>query len=64
MITSVRFCLSYDLLNANLSPSDFVYLNEEMSCCNGGHDDLTFWCRKCYITFGHSIIYDMTLSTE
>ena len=28
MITSVRFSLSYDPLNANLSPSKFVNFNE------------------------------------
>ena len=28
MITSVRFCLSNDLLNAILSPSKFVFLND------------------------------------
>ena len=30
MITSVRFCLSYDLLNAVLSPSKFVYIHENI----------------------------------
>ena len=33
MITSVRFCLSYDLLNAFLWPSKFVYFNENLHCC-------------------------------
>ena len=28
MITSVRFCLSYNLLNVILLPSKFVYFNE------------------------------------
>ena len=32
-ITSVRFCLSYDLLNAILSPSNCVYFNEKLHCC-------------------------------
>ena len=30
MITSVRFCLSYDLLNVILSPSKFVYFTENL----------------------------------
>ena len=28
MITSVRFCLSYDLINVILSPLKFIYFNE------------------------------------
>ena len=46
MITHVRFCLSYDLLNAILSPSKCVYFNGNLYCCNG-HSR-----RKCYVTFG------------
>ena len=57
MITSVRFCLSYDLLNAILSPSKFVYFNDNLH-------DVTCSHRKCYVTCGHNIIYDMTLTTE
>ena len=34
MITRERFCLLYDLLNAILSPSKFVYFNENLHCCN------------------------------
>ena len=34
MITSVRFCLSYDALNVTLSPSKFVYFNEKLHCCH------------------------------
>ena len=64
MIMSVRFCLSYDLLNAFLSPSKFVYFNEKMHCCNGCPHDATCARLKCYVTGGHNIIYDMTLSTE
>ena len=30
IITSLRFCLSYDLLNVILSPSKFVYFNENL----------------------------------
>ena len=61
MITSVRFCLFFDFLNAILSPSKFVYFNENLHCCKGGRYDVT--CR-CYVTCGHNIVYDMTLSTE
>ena len=32
MITCVRFCLSYDLLNAILSQSKFVYFKEILNC--------------------------------
>ena len=41
MITSVRFCLSYDLLSMSLSPLlKFVYFNENLHCCNGGRHEL------------------------
>ena len=53
MITSVRFCLSYDLLNAILTPSkfvNFVYFNENLHCCNRRIHDLTCFRRKCYVT--------------
>ena len=40
MITSVRLCLSYDLLNVILSPSKFVYFNENLHCCNGRCPDI------------------------
>ena len=61
---SVRFCLSYDLLNAILAPSEFGYFNENLHCCNRRGHDVTFSRRKCYGTCGHNIIYNMTLSTE
>ena len=64
MITSVRFCLSYDLLNVILSPSKFVYFNENLNCCNGRRHDVTCSRGKCNVTCGHKIIYDMTLATE
>ena len=64
MIMSVRFCLSYDLLNAILSPSKVVYFNEKLHCCNGSGHDFTCSRQKCYVTCGHNIIYDITLSTE
>ena len=64
MILSVRLCLSYDFLNAVLSPSKCVYFNENLHCCNGRRHDVTWFRRKCYAKFGHNIIYDMTLSIE
>ena len=44
MITSVRFCLSYDLLNAILLPPKFVNYNEILHCCNGRCHDVTCSC--------------------
>ena len=41
MITSVRFCLSYDLLNAILSPSRFFYFNKNLHCCHRCRHDVT-----------------------
>ena len=64
MIMSVWFCLSYDFLNRILLPSKFVYFNENLHCCNGHCHDVTCSRRKCYVTCGHNIIYDMTVSTE
>ena len=64
MIRTVRFCLSYDFLNAILSPSKFVYFNENLHCCNRRHHVVTCSRRKCYVMYGHNIIYDMALSTE
>ena len=61
---SVRFCSSYDLLNAILLPSKFIYFNENLYCCNELRHDVTCPRRKGYVTCGHNIIYDMTLSTE
>ena len=58
MITSVRFGLSYDHLYAILSPSKFVYFNENLHCCNRQRHDVTCSRRKCYLTCGHNIIYD------
>ena len=64
MKPSVRFCLSYDLLNAILSPSKLVYFNESLHCCNGRRHDVTCSRRKCFVSCGHNIIYDMMFSTE
>ena len=55
MITSVRFCLSYDLLNVILSPLKFVYFNENLHSCNGGRHDITCSRQKCYVMCGHNI---------
>ena len=35
MITRVRFCLSYDCLNAILLPSKFFFFNENLHYCHG-----------------------------
>ena len=64
MITYVRFYLSYDILNAILSPSKFVYFNENVHCCHGHRHDVTCFHQKWHVTCGHNIIYDMMLSTE
>ena len=65
MLKSVRFCLSYDLLNAILSPLKLVFFfNGKLHCCNGRRHDVTCSRLKCYVTCGHNKIYDMTLSTE
>ena len=64
MIKSVRFYLSYDLLNAILSPSKFVYFNGNVYWCNGRRHDVTCYRQKCYVTCGHAIMYGMALSTE
>ena len=61
---SVRFYLSFDLLNVILSPLKFVYFNENLHCCNGHRHDVTCPRQKVYVTCGHNIIYDMTLSTD
>ena len=65
MIMSVRFSLSYDLLNAIVWPSEFVHLSENAHCCHGRRHDLTCSHRKkFYEMWSHNIIYDMTLSRE
>ena len=64
MITPLRFCLSYDLLNVILLPLKFVYFNENLHCCSGCHHGITSSHQKSYVTCGHNIIYDMMLSTE
>ena len=53
MIMSVRFDLSYELLNATLS----VYFNENLHFWNGRRHDITCSHRTCYVTCGHNIIY-------
>ena len=61
MITNVRFCLSYDLLNAILSPSKFVYINDNLNYNRNPHY-VTCSYRKCNVTCGHNIMNDMKLS--
>ena len=61
MIESVRFYLSYDLLNAILLPSKIVYI------CIVVTDvimTLIVPAKSVIKTCDHNIIYDMTLSTE
>ena len=64
MNTSVKFCLSYDIFNPILSSSKFVYFNENLHCSNIRRHDVTCSHEKCYVTWGHNIIFEMTLSTE
>ena len=56
MVMSVRFCLSYELLNAILSPSNFVYFSEDLHCCDGRRHDVTCSRRNTYVMCGHNII--------
>ena len=62
MTTIVKFCLSYDLLNAIFLPSKIVYFNDNLHCCNGRRHDGTCSGQKCNVMCGHNT--DMTLSTE
>ena len=41
MITSVKFCLSYDILNAILWPTQLVYFNENLHCGHERRRDVT-----------------------
>ena len=61
---SVRFCLSYDLLDAILSPSQFLYFNENLHCRHGRRYDATFFRQKCYVKCGHKVIYYQTDYTK
>ena len=47
-----------------LSPLKFVYLNENLHCCKGRRDDVTYSRQMCYVTCIHNLIYDLTLSTN
>ena len=60
MVTNVRFFLSYDPLNAILSPSIFVYYHDNLQRL------LTLFVpvESFKIMCGYNIIYDMTLSNE
>ena len=59
MIMSASFSLSYGLLNVILSPSKFI----SMKCCIVVMD-VTFSQKKCYVTYGHNLIDDVTLISE
>ena len=37
MITSVRFCLLYDILNVIFLLTKIVYFNENLHCCDSCH---------------------------
>ena len=60
MVMDVLYCLSFEPLNAILSPSKLVYFNVNLHCCNWRGHDVTSSRWTC----GYNIIYDMTLSTE
>ena len=64
MMKIVRFFLSYEVLNAILSPSKFDHFNVNLHSCNGRRHDVTCSRQKCYVTRGHNIICDMMSSTE
>ena len=64
MTTSVIFCLSNDLSKGFLSPLKWTLFQRKMHCCHGRRHDVSCPRQKCLYTFGHNIIYDMTLSTE
>ena len=53
--------LFYGFLNAILLCSKIVYFNENLHCCYGRRHDITCSQRKCYVTCGHHIIYELTL---
>ena len=57
--SQVLFFLSYDFLNVIL-----LSFQWKLSFCNGRRHGVTCSHRKCYVTCGHNIIHDMTLSTE
>ena len=50
MISSVRFCLSKDILNAILLTTKFVYFNENVHCCHGRRNDISCSRRKYFVT--------------
>ena len=51
--------MSASLLNVILSPSKFI----SMKCCIDVMD-VTFSHKKCYVTYGHNLIDDVTLISE
>ena len=64
MIASVILFLSYGLLNTTLSPSKFVYTNENLHCCNGCLHGITCSLQKSYVTCGHNISSGMSFSIK
>ena len=60
MITSLRFCLSYDRLNVILSPSKFI----SMKICIVVKDVVMRLLVPAESVMYPVVIYDMTLSTE
>ena len=61
-MTSVKFSLSYDNLNAIVLPLKSVYFNENVHCCHGVVIALLDSTES--VTCGHKISYAMTLSTK
>ena len=61
MITSVKFCLSYGLLNA--IKSCLFFFSESLHWCHRRHHDVTYTRGKCHVTCGHNIIYGLEMNT-
>ena len=47
-----------------LSPTLSGQYFNKMHCCHGRRHDTTSSRSKCFVTYGHNIIPDMTLFTE
>ena len=69
MISSVRFCLSYNLLNVILLPSNFVYFNENLGCYNGFYlsydTSITCFCCENFkiLLYIHKVVIYVILLT-
>ena len=57
-----RECMTFQ--KSFLSPLKLTLFQRKMHCCQRRRHDVTCSRRNCYVTCGHNIIYDMTLSTE